>query len=150
MSVHKDIAGSVLVEAALGIWMLIILVIGIFDVGRMLHAHIVLTQAAHEGGRLGSRIGGLSTVASGYGHDFIEARVRGALAIHQGIGIDINAVDVSSECVPSPVKHGALIAHSDSVEISITAEYDGFFPVFNGVPLRVFHSVSFLAGSNCA
>ncbi|HEY8453507.1 MAG: pilus assembly protein [Micromonosporaceae bacterium] len=71
MTRHRGDRGAAAVEAALVIPLLLLIVFGIIDFGRMLHAQITLTEAAREGARAvslglppGPRV---ATVTSGIG-----------------------------------------------------------------------------------
>lgn len=51
----RDQRGASLVETALVMGILILLAIGVGDLGRAFHSYIVITNAAREGARYGSR-----------------------------------------------------------------------------------------------
>lgn len=71
MRLFKERRGQALVEIALVLPLLLIILVGIIDFGRIFHGYIVITQAAREGARWG---------ALGYDDTKITAAVSDATA----------------------------------------------------------------------
>ncbi|RME58491.1 MAG: pilus assembly protein [Candidatus Dadabacteria bacterium] len=66
-SVVKKQRGVALVEAAIVLPLLFTILIGVFEVGRLLYYYTILSQVAYSGARLGSKV---ATIASGCYNNF--------------------------------------------------------------------------------
>lgn len=84
---HRRNAGQSIVELALLLPVLMLLVVGVFDLGRAFHALITITNAAREGARYGSLHPGSET-----------GMKAAAVAEAAGSGIDILSDDVIINC----------------------------------------------------
>ncbi len=118
MDTQKRARGQSLVEFAFCLPVLMLLVLGIFDLGRAFNAHIVITNAAREGAYYGSL----------YPHDTsgISAQVMNEA---QGSGIPIAAEDIAISTT------GA-----NGTPVSVTVAYDFAFLttyLFGGSPLTL-------------
>jgi len=118
MDRRKWTRGQSLVEFSLCLPVLMLLLLGIFDLGRAFNAHIVITNSAREGAYYGSL----------YPHDTsgISAQVINEA---QGSGIPITADDIAISAT------GA-----NGTPISVTVTYDFAFLttyLFGGSPLTL-------------
>lgn len=88
---HREQSGQSLVELAIILPVLILILVGIMDLGRVFYAQIVITNAAREGARYGSM----------YPMDIAGIKAR-AIAEAQGTGIQIDPdhVQVSGTATP--------------------------------------------------
>jgi Flp pilus assembly protein TadG len=107
---HKDrSAGQGLVELALLIPLLLLLILGVFDLGRAFFSIITITNAAREGARYG-----LS-----YPNDTLgiqNATVNEA----NGSGIPVNLGDVSVDCVDMSTPFGKC---DPGLPITVTVQH---------------------------
>jgi len=88
LHMHKKGQGQSLLEFALILPVLVIVLVGVFDLGRALFALITITNAAREGARYGS----LHTDET---VDMVQAA---AVLEGQGSGITVTASNVSVSC----------------------------------------------------
>jgi Flp pilus assembly protein TadG len=98
--------GAAAVEFALVLPLLVILIFGIIDFGRMLNAKITLTEAAREGARAAALVG----------PDAATDRVRAAAD-----GYDLNDPDIEA-CPASP---GA----GDDATVTVTYDFQFITPI---------------------
>jgi Flp pilus assembly protein TadG len=85
---HKKGQGQSLVEFALILPVLVLVLVGVFDLGRALFALITITNAAREGARYG-------TLHTDETADMVKAA---ALQEIQGSGINITAANLTVDC----------------------------------------------------
>ena len=118
MDRRKQTHGQSLVEFALCLPVLMLLVVGIFDLGRAFNAHIVITNAAREGAYYGSL----------YPHDTSGISAQ-AINEAQGSGIPLAGEDIAISTT------GA-----NGTPVSVTVTYDFAFLTtyfFGGAPLTL-------------
>lgn len=144
----SDQSGAILIEAALAFVMLVILLIGLVDVGQMVHAHIVLTDATKEGARLGARIRNLADDPHGFGHAEIQARAVGLMSGHKTL-TGLANVTFTSDCVRGAGNAPRQQISGDQVIVDVSAQYNGFFPAFQNVVLRSRHVAAYLSNPSC-
>jgi Flp pilus assembly protein TadG len=84
---HRHTLGQGIVEFALLLPILLLLIVGVFDLGRAFHALITITNAAREGARYG-------TLHASDEDGMVQAAVNEAA----GSGIDITTGDVDISC----------------------------------------------------
>lgn len=101
--------GSVAVELALLVPVLLVLLVGSLEWGRVLEAQVALTQVARDAALAGARAG-----VDGDPAGVAEARARAALA---ALGRDGAGADVLVEAVPLSV--------GDAVRVRVTTPYAG-------------------------
>ena len=135
--------GAVLLETTFVLFVLVILVAGTYDIGRMLNSYTVLTQVCAEATRFASRVRQLeageftsSDPSAPAGHQLIHARTNLLLAINNA-QLPISNVTVTSTYRPA----------TDSVDVSVGGMFDGFFPAFAGWGIWANHSTPYLARS---
>ena len=154
---NRALRGGVLIEAAFSAVVILLLVVGIIDLGRLVHSYLVLSQAANEAARLGTRVMRLPrgaapvdctvnwdppnsscAVITGNSHDEIFAR---ALMIIDRFGeLDVHNVKLSTR-YPDP---GARDTTSDPITVTVDAEYNSFFSIFSGTKIHVSHTSEYL------
>ena len=138
--------GSVVVETALAVILLMIFIVGIIDIGRLLHTYIVLTQVVSESARFASRLADLPTGEYSSTdvnpipdpHLSVHNRVRMLLGINSK-SVEIEQVSVKSRYIDSPTK---------MVHIDVSGVYRGFFPVFDGLTINSSHSAAYLVSTS--
>jgi Flp pilus assembly protein TadG len=98
---HKNGQGQSLVEFALILPILVLVLVGVFDLGRALFALITITNAAREGARYG-------TLHTDETVDLVQAA---AMLEAQGSGITIDSVNVTcpDNGVPWPCNRGTAV-----------------------------------------
>jgi Flp pilus assembly protein TadG len=111
---RKSNKGQSLVEFALILPLLILILIGVFDLGRALFALITINNAAREGARYG-------TLHTDETVDMIQAA---AVAEAQGQGVDVNLGDVSVTCPDD----GATWPCNRGTAVRVTVDY-AFDPI---------------------
>ena len=118
MDRQKRTRGQSLVEFAFCLPVLVLLLVGIFDLGRAFNAHIVITNAAREGAYYGSM----------YPHDTSGISDQ-VINEAQGSGIPLAAEDIAISTT------GAI-----NTPVSVTVTYDFAFITsyfFGGAPLTL-------------
>ncbi len=101
--------GQSLVEFALCLSLLILILLGVFDLGRAFHAYIVITNAAREGAYYGAM---RPTDTNG-----IVARV---LSEAQGSGVALSAASV---CISSTYVSGTPICVTVSYDFTLLSSF---------------------------
>jgi Flp pilus assembly protein TadG len=91
--------GANLVEMAIVVPLLLILIVGIADVGRAFHTYTILTNAAREGARAASRLPCYATNATQRAV-YLDRIIQTARAEVTGSGVD--PVDVTVTVSPDP------------------------------------------------
>lgn len=145
--------GSVMLEAALILPLVVLLLISMFDVGLMIHTHATLTEAANEAIRVGSRVDNLeegefigtipSTVINQ--HRIMHNRVSIIIEI-QSLLQSLDSVSITTSCENI---NNDDARRNDTVSIVITVGYRTISPLSRIVPLTVNHSAPYLSGSGC-
>jgi Flp pilus assembly protein TadG len=107
--------GSVAVEFALLLPVLLLIIFGVIDFGRAINAQITLTQAAREGARLASL---------GYSTSAVQARAQSAAT-----GLSPVTVTVSSSC-PSGAGMGVDAVVQTSYQFSFITPVGAFAAMF--------------------
>ena len=145
----KKIRGGVLVEAAFSIVLMLIFLAGLVDLGRMVHSYAVLTETANEAVRLGSRLINLKhgtfscavtlgqpsrSCASPVDNKHDEIFGRGLFLMDRHNELDFSDMSLKSACTSTGV------GNSFAVTLNIDAGFKAFFPLFDGVRLRVSHT----------
>lgn len=98
--------GQSLVEFALITPLLILIVMGVFDLGRAAYAYAVIASAAREGARYGTT-------------DPTNSYAIASVAVANTTGLEFPKLAVSSQCVPDPAD---CTSESES-QIQVTATY---------------------------
>ena len=101
--------GSVAVELALLLPVLLVLLVGALEWGRVLEAQVAIVQVARDGALAGARAG-----ADGDPAGVAEARARAGLA---ALGRDAGAAEVVVAAMPLSV--------GDAIQVTITTPYAG-------------------------
>ncbi|MFN8391878.1 MAG: TadE family protein [Bdellovibrionota bacterium] len=140
-----DEQGSVIAEAGLVCFLLALLFTGVFEGSRLIRAHILLSEAAHEAGRLGSRIASLPADSSGSLHEFIANRAQAVL--DDNGGLQLENVRISSACEERVLGNGV---QAQSVSIIMKADYTGLLAGYLRVPLTINNTASYLGGQHCS
>lgn len=128
--------------------LLFLLVAGVVDVGSVLSMYIELSRVVYEGVRLETRLSNI-TVGDFQGltpgqncspsattspqHALVQRRVVRLLQLSSG-GLSLNNVCVQTGRVAPPA---ADPRHNNTVYTRLQATYDGYFPLFSGIPIQV-------------
>ncbi|MGI6557804.1 MAG: TadE/TadG family type IV pilus assembly protein [Limnochordia bacterium] len=72
--------GQAMVELAITLSLLLLILLGVMEFGRLGHAYLVVTHAAREGARV---------AALGYGDDIVEQRVLDAAGTLDGTKLEV-------------------------------------------------------------
>ncbi|MFN8388806.1 MAG: hypothetical protein U0136_00785 [Bdellovibrionota bacterium] len=144
-------AGAVLVEWALVAGGLLLGVLVFRDTVVALNDYMVLSQLAHEGTRIASRVPALETgnftnldasasqqdkddctfafsTAFQCGHYYVQSRLRSVLPL-AGLSVDPAGVSLTTEYLPNTAVEGAT---DDTVSVTVTAPFRGFLlPTIN-------------------
>lgn len=150
--------GAALIELSLVAPLLLTLFLGVMDLGRALHAYIVLSHIAAEGVRSASGLASLEP-----GSDFeqlyqadatcgtngpaepwvacprqyrVQARVKGML--------DLQNVGIRNLAVRSGFNSGTAGDDRRTVSVRITGEFETFLPFLGSLPLRTEKSGPYL------
>ena len=96
--------GSAMVEAAITIPLLLVLMVGIFEVGRAYQTWQVLTNAAREGARFAVTPSGTSANATALIRQFmtdgqLPYSATAAVSVNRAASIDVNGTPVSASLV---------------------------------------------------
>ena len=96
--------GSAMVETAIAIPILLVLMVGIFEVGRAYETWQVLTNAAREGARMsvtpGSSQSNTTALIRQYmANGQLTKSATAAVVVNQGASIDVNGTPVSASAV---------------------------------------------------
>lgn len=116
--------GASAVEMALVLPLLVAIVFGIIDFGRMLNAEIQLSQASREGVRLAALAAG-----AGYSSADIASRVAQA-APNPGFGGSGATVS------PSPVMCSTMSGPTDAATVNVAYTFRGILFLAGGVTLK--------------
>jgi Flp pilus assembly protein TadG len=118
-NLFKQQSGQSLIEFALILPLMVLVIAGIFDLGRAFYASITITNAAREGARYG-------TLHPDKFSDIKTASVNEA----QGAGIILNSGDISITCPDIVVPLGSC-DRNQPLRVTVTYIYDdmilGFF-----------------------
>lgn len=158
--------GVAIAEFAIALPTLAIFIMGVIDVGRMIHQYMLMSHIARESVRVASGILELeagtydnikrvsnethcdasdqsAVTSSCYNHLVIQRRI---LQMFRWQNIDINEriiesktiddLQVITRYIPEP-SSGIAAATDDSVSVQITVPYKGFFPAFDGLNISV-------------
>ena len=142
--------GSALIETTFIFPFLVLLFMGVVDLGRLLNHYMALEQMAGEAARIASKSQVLEA-----GDEFLDLTGNGLcpdesepevgcpfqLRIHTKINdlvsyneVDFDAVEIRSGY--TPLVSGAL-DEEGSVFVKISADYNGLLPLFKKVPVEV-------------
>jgi Flp pilus assembly protein TadG len=118
--------GQSLVELALTLPLLILIMAGVLDLGRVFFAYITITNAAREGARYGAdhpRNPDDLPLPSGNGIGDIQDKV---IAEATGSGINISAGNITITCkhLGSPVTCGTGTAPGDLITVNVTYTFN--------------------------
>ena len=95
--------GSAMVETAIAILILLVLMVGIFEVGRAYETWQVLTNAAREGARMsvtpGSSQSNTTALIREYMATVLTKSATAVVVVNQGASIDVNGTPVSASAV---------------------------------------------------
>ncbi len=156
--------GGAFTEFVLALPFLCVIAFGIFDIGNMINEYLQLTHVVRAGVRYAMGVPGLTegqefygqtsdqacavftsaasptsgpTASSEYDESHGEIQKRMAELIKLDTRISGKPV-----CFRSRFNHNAIVnanfsAPSDSVTVTVEAEFDGSLPFFHGMPIRV-------------
>jgi Flp pilus assembly protein TadG len=126
-------SGAVLVEFALTLPLLLLLIVGIFDFGRLFQEYSVVTNAAREGARM-------AVLPASYGIPDIEARVTavlsaGGVTATPAITVTDGSLDPGAGAAPFSTKRVEVqVDHTFSYLVPFARAFGG--GTFDRVPLR--------------
>jgi hypothetical protein len=105
---RRSVRGQELVEFALTFPILILFVYGIFEVGRIFHVMIAISNAAREAGRYGMAYGIIRSIGNVYSID--EATIDAAAVKEAGnYDLQLTAAEVTPSCIPNPCVPGGRL-----------------------------------------
>ncbi len=111
--VRSGLKGQDLVEFAIVLPLLLLLVFGVFDLGRLFHAGITITSAAREGARFGTR-----------NREATDEEIRIATrneAINSGIDISSAPIDIDYlDILPL----NSLDGNADTIRVRISYDFN--------------------------
>lgn len=128
----KDERGQSLVEMALVMFVLLLLLAGVFDVGRAFHSYIIITNAAREGARTASRVPCKADNRPALRAAIVASSINEA----QNSAVTLAAGDVS--IAPDPVADGCAAAGAP-VRVTVTHQFQvvmGGILGFNQIPMQ--------------
>ena len=137
--------GASIVECAMVLPFLVVLLMGVVDIGRAVSTYLALTQVAHEAVRFAAvqpnlEQGNYSSPVpvSAVAQANVESRVRILL---QDQELDLSAADfqLHSEFkpLPNPADGGLPLAQDDTVAIQLQISFETLFPLFPSLPMTV-------------
>ncbi len=96
--------GSAMVEAAISLPILLVLMVGIFEVGRAYQTWQVLTNAAREGARMSVTPSGTEALTTGLIRQYmadgqLSKSATAAVVVDKGAAINVNGTAVSASAV---------------------------------------------------
>lgn len=157
---RADNQGVALVECAIILPLIVLLIIGVYDIGRVLVTYLSLTQIAYEGVRIGGALADLepSGVSPGGPVDypdltdinfslcaltpnqcFIQQRIKAMLSIYQidvPAGGDLHDIHILSGFDP-PVDPANVGPAESLVRVRISARFVSYFIPFFDLPLGI-------------
>lgn len=129
----RDERGANLVEMALVSMVLLLLVAGVVDIGRAFNNYIIITNAAREGARQGSRL-----PCNGLNQALYQLAITDA-TVQEAAGSGVALAGSNVAIVPDPVVDGCAAAGSP---IEVIVDYD-FTTILGGIlgvaefPMRI-------------
>jgi len=143
-----------MLECMVVIPFLLFLALALFDCGRALNTYIAVSQIAHEGVRKGGSTFDLETghfESSSAAATCGSGSVASPSPLTKQAGLQANtqrllvlqdlAIDQSDICIESgralEVAPSPGDKRSDTVFVKVETTYDGFFPLFQGLPIEV-------------
>lgn len=138
--------GSILVESAIAIAFLILLFVGMLDIGALIHNYVVVNQVASEAVRYGTRLPVLeegtwdtNSATRPPGHQQIHDRVNMILAMRTALNVEnINITTTFRNTGASDVRADGTVL------VSLSADYAGLLPGFDGLNLLSGHRGEYL------
>lgn len=118
--------GQSLVEFALVAMLLLSLVGGVVDFGGAFHHYIIITNAAREGARYGSRLPCKSD-----NHAALKTAIVNA-AINEAAGSGVTLATSDIAITPDPVATGCAATGAE-LEVAVSFDYDLMLGAFMGV-----------------
>ncbi len=121
-----------LLETASAVVLLLLIVSGIVDIGRMIHSYVLVTQAATEAVRLGIRVRGLPV--GSYSSDAGEIPPEHDEILRRAVLILDRYPELALRDIVVTSSYGEG-GDAGLVSVQISGAYNAFFPLFSGVSI---------------
>ena len=130
--------GQALVEFALVVPLFLLMLVGIFDLGRAVFTYNTLTNAAREGARM--------AIVNQYKPSIVQrAKDQTAIAELNAPNVDVNFYQVKTDGTPDTAKPCALVAVNCLAVVTFEATYQPITPIISNILFK--NGVTFTARS---
>ena len=137
---RKKEKGQALVEFALTLTLFLVLIFGVFEVGRFMFYYSAITTAAREGARYGSAAGGIGGSLNFYEdcNGIIAAATRvGQFAGVRAWNVQVSYDDGSGTSKGTCGSPSSEIGLGDRIIVQVDGDYDPFVGLVNFDPFTI-------------
>lgn len=133
--------GTALLEFSSALPFLLILLFGVFDIGRAVNLYLRTSRIAYEGVRYASSIAGLDEGTYTYGttlppmQEKLQQRIIGLFSSHD-IQTEIAGFELETSFSKVPLEQG-VVASQNIVTVEVAVPYTAFSSLYQGLVVRV-------------